>query len=158
MNVLADEGVDRSIVEQLRADGHDVVYIAELSPSITDEEVLDLANTRGALLITADKDFGEIVFRLRQAHTGVLLLRLAGLSSGSKAKIVSGAVKDHELELFSVIDAAGIRIRKSPWRAYQCDTTYIRIFTPSLSESASEYPTSYARGNCSQPALRLNGE
>jgi len=99
VNVVADEGVDRSVVEQLRADGHDVVYIAELSPSITDNEVLDQANAGGALLITADKDFGELVFKLRQVHAGVVLLRLAGLSSATKARIVSAAVKDHAPEL-----------------------------------------------------------
>lgn len=43
MKLLADEGVDAAIVARLRADGHDVVYVAELSPSITDKAVLDLA-------------------------------------------------------------------------------------------------------------------
>jgi Domain of unknown function (DUF5615) len=40
MNLVADEGVDRQIVERLREDGHDMVYVAELLPSITDDEVL----------------------------------------------------------------------------------------------------------------------
>ena len=60
MNLLADESVEREIVERLRAEGHDVVYIAELAPSITDDEVLDEANARSALLVTGDKDFGEV--------------------------------------------------------------------------------------------------
>ena len=58
----------------LRADGHDVVYVAELSPSITDEAALDLANGDKRILVTADKDFGELVFRLRQVAFGVLLV------------------------------------------------------------------------------------
>jgi predicted nuclease of predicted toxin-antitoxin system len=66
MNLVADEGVDRQIVEQLRQDGHDVAYIAELAPSISDDEVLQQANDRHALLVTADKDFGELVFRLNR--------------------------------------------------------------------------------------------
>lgn len=45
MKLLADEGVDSAIVTRLRSDGHDVVYVAELSPGITDEAVLELANT-----------------------------------------------------------------------------------------------------------------
>lgn len=57
MIFVCDEGVDRSIVAQLRADGHDVTYIAEISPSIPDDEVLIEANDRGAVLVTADKDF-----------------------------------------------------------------------------------------------------
>ncbi|MHB1318998.1 MAG: DUF5615 family PIN-like protein, partial [Anaerolineae bacterium] len=44
MKLVADEGVDAAIVARLRADGHDVVYVAELSPSITDGAVLELAN------------------------------------------------------------------------------------------------------------------
>lgn len=62
MNLLADESIDRQIVDRLRLDGHDVFYIAEAEPSINDEQVFDRANAQQALLITADKDFGEIVF------------------------------------------------------------------------------------------------
>ena len=63
MNLLADEGVDRQIVALLRQAGHDVLYIAELEPGIADQTVFDKANRLNALLITADKDFGELVFR-----------------------------------------------------------------------------------------------
>jgi predicted nuclease of predicted toxin-antitoxin system len=63
MNILADESVDRQIVERLRQDGHEVLYIAEMEPSIEDDLVLERANERSALLVTADKDFGELVFR-----------------------------------------------------------------------------------------------
>ncbi len=40
MNLLADEGVDKQIVDQLRQDGHDVLYVAEMEPSIADNIVL----------------------------------------------------------------------------------------------------------------------
>ena len=114
MNLLADEGVDRPIVDRLRQEGHDVVYIAELSPSVSDEEVLRQANDRGALLVTADKDFGELVFRLGRLHAGVVLIRLAGLPVSLKADIVSEALRDHAAELlgaFSVIAPGMVRIR-----------------------------------------------
>lgn len=52
MKLLADESVDRPVVERLRQEGHDVVYVAELSPSIPDDEVLQQANDQGALLRT----------------------------------------------------------------------------------------------------------
>jgi len=64
VNFLADEGVDRQIVDRLRQDGHVVLYVAEMERGISDDVVLDLANREGALLLTADKDFGEMVFRL----------------------------------------------------------------------------------------------
>jgi hypothetical protein len=63
MNLLVDESVELEVVARLRADGHATVYVAELSPRITDDQVLDEANARSALLVTADKDFGELVYR-----------------------------------------------------------------------------------------------
>jgi hypothetical protein len=68
VKLLADEGVDAAIVTRLRSDGHDVVYVAELSPGITDEAVLELANANERILVTTDKDFGELVFRLRPSR------------------------------------------------------------------------------------------
>ena len=115
MNLLVDESVDAPIVEQLRADGHQVDYVAEMSPGVSDEFVLARANSRGALLVTADKDFGELVFRLGQATLGVVLLRLAGLSPRLKAAIVAGALRTHGEEIehaFSVITPAMVRIRR----------------------------------------------
>ena len=86
MNLFADEGVDRPVVERLRQDDHDVMYVAELAPSIPDEEVLREANGRSAVLVTADKDFGELVFRQGAMHSGVVLLRLAGLDERDQGR------------------------------------------------------------------------
>jgi predicted nuclease of predicted toxin-antitoxin system len=116
MNFLADEGVDRQIVECLRQSGHEVLYIAEIKPSISDEEVLSRANEKNALLITADKDFGEMVFHQNLLTVGgVVLLRLSGLSSERKAEIVSKVIQSRESELssaFSVISPGRTRIRR----------------------------------------------
>jgi predicted nuclease of predicted toxin-antitoxin system len=114
MNLLADEGVDRPIVEQLRQDGYTVLYVAEIAPSISDDEVLDRANQHNALLITADKDFGELVFRLGRINAGVVLLRLAGLQPATKAAIVSSVFYAHAAEMlnaFTVISPGIVRIR-----------------------------------------------
>jgi hypothetical protein len=64
VKIFADESVDKQIVSRLRAQGHDVVYVAELDPGIDDETVLRSSHDSNALLVTADKDFGELVFRL----------------------------------------------------------------------------------------------
>jgi len=114
MNLLADESVDREIVDRLRQEGHAVVYIAELSPSVNDDQVLHEANTHGALLVTADKDFGELVFRQRRVHVGVVLLRLAGLSNPTKADLVAEVFGDRAADLpggFTVISPGIVRIR-----------------------------------------------
>lgn len=115
MNFLADESVDRQIVDSLRQRGHDVLYVAEMEPGISDDAVLDLANREGALLLTADKDFGELVFRLGRFAPGVILLRLAGLSALSKGGVVASAITQHIEELsraFVVITPATVRIRR----------------------------------------------
>ena len=114
MNFLVDESVDRQVVERLRQEGHDVLYVAEMEPGLRDDDVLEAANLRGALLLTADKDFGELVFRLRRLSKGVVLLRLAGLSPEAKAATVSSVVSKHGSELsdaFSVLSPGMVRIR-----------------------------------------------
>lgn len=115
MKFLADEGVDRQIVERLRQDGHQVWYVAEMEPGISDKAVLNHANNEGALLLTADKDFGELVFLQRRLASGVILIRLAGLSPMGKANVITSALSKHGEELdkaFTVITAGAIRIRQ----------------------------------------------
>lgn len=110
--------MDRQIVDRLRQDGHLVLYVAEMEPGVSDDAVLDLANREGALLLTADKDFGELVFRQHRLALGVVLIRLAGLSPRSKAGIVSSAINQHATELsqaLAVITPGAIRIRR--WNA-----------------------------------------
>ncbi len=115
MNFLADESIDQPIVKRLRGYGHRVWYVAEMDPGISDDMVLDLANRHKALLLTADKDFGELVFRQKRSTQGVLLIRLAGLSAARKADVVAVAVAEHQTELtqaFAVIEPGYIRIRR----------------------------------------------
>jgi len=115
MTLLADEGVDAQIVRRLRRDGHEVLYVAEMSPSISDDAVLKQAEAHGALLATADKDFGELVYRQGRFHLGVLLLRLAGLSPEAKAEIVASVLREREGEIagaFCVVSPGRVRIRR----------------------------------------------
>lgn len=117
MNFLSDESVDRQIIDRLRQDGHSVLYVVEMEPGISDDKVLDLANKEAALLLTSDKDFGEMVFRQGRSNQGVVLIRMAGLSQESKSAIVASAIRKHASELtkaFTVIAPKSIRIRRSP--------------------------------------------
>ena len=116
MNRLADEGVDKPIVDQLRQDGYPVIYIAENDPGMPDDAVLELANSNSAVLLTADKDSGELVYRLQRVSHGIILIRLSGLSAETKAKIVALVLKEHSTELekaFTVIAPDSIRIRRN---------------------------------------------
>lgn len=116
MNLLADESVERQIVERLRQDGYGVLYIADSEPGMTDDLVLERANEKSALLLTADKDFGELVFREgRLSSGGVVLIRLAGLSADRKAEIVSDAFRERRTEFpqcFSVMSPGRVRVSR----------------------------------------------
>jgi len=115
MNLLADEGVERQIVERLREVGHTVLYIAEMEPGIHDDVILARANASHALLVTLDKDFGELVYRQGLVHAGVILLRLGGLLPETKANLVAEVLEQHGVEMaqaFSVVAPSSVRIRK----------------------------------------------
>ena len=115
MKIIADENIDRPIIERLRAEEHYVWYIAEMASGIGDDLVLDLANQETAMLLTADKDFGELVYRQQRLNHGVVLIRLAGLSAEHKADIVIDVIGKRSEELpdaFTVITQKTVRIRR----------------------------------------------
>ena len=99
MRLFADEAVDRQIVESLRSAGIDVSYAAETDAAVVDEVVLQKATAESRLLVTSDKDFGELVYRLGKANEGVLLAAVTLRSA-------------ELLGAFSVLSAGQLRIRK----------------------------------------------
>lgn len=117
MNLLADECVAIEVVARLRADGHAVEAAGDTAPGAVDDDVLARAVAAGQVLLTADKDFGELVYRLQRVHAGVVLLRLAGLSTADRAALVSEVFRDRAAELpgsFTVIEPDAVRIRRPP--------------------------------------------
>ena len=88
MRFLADESCDFSVVRALRSADHDVVAIAEVSPREEDPSVMDRAVKESSILITEDKDFGQLVYEdckeqaesfsfvSRRVHDGVFPRRL----------------------------------------------------------------------------------
>ena len=114
MRLFADESIDDPIVRQLRSDSHDILYVKEIKLGISDEEVLALASQELAVILTEDKDFGELVFRRGLFTYGVILARLPGLSPNEKAKRISEAIQNNQHNLwnkFVVITEDKIRIR-----------------------------------------------
>lgn len=112
--IVADESVDYTIVKQLRLAGFLVYAICESTPTINDTDVQQIALQRNAILITEDKDFGELVFRLRFPHSGILLLRLNGISSTDKGNIVTEVLLSYHADIkdhFAVKDLVKLRIR-----------------------------------------------
>ena len=112
---LADESVDFRIVKLLREDGYEVNAIIEINPSISDTEVLKLANKLKAILITEDKDFGELTYRLKRPNQGIILLRLSGVKIDEKIKKIREVFENYIKELknnFTVISEKKVRIKK----------------------------------------------
>ncbi|CAE6748877.1 MAG: DUF5615 family PIN-like protein [Nitrospira sp.] len=117
MNFVIDEGIDSAVIAQLRHNKHSVWAVAEMVPGLTDERILQIAQEREAILVTADKDFGELVFRQGHASHGVLLLRLHGLAAATKATLVGQVVDAHADKIpksFVVVTQDLVQIRLQP--------------------------------------------
>ena len=86
MKFLLDENIGRKVAEFLRQSSHTTLRIKEIHPGLADFQVLDLAVSLNAIVITSDKDFGELVFKYGQIYTGIILLRLQNETSNNKIK------------------------------------------------------------------------
>jgi predicted nuclease of predicted toxin-antitoxin system len=112
---LADESVGQSIVDALRGAGYEVDSIAELSLGASDLDVLARASRQSSVLITEDKDFGELVFRRKQPNPSVVLLRLSGLTRQRRIAIAVQVFADRAADFagaFTVVTDAGVRVRR----------------------------------------------
>ena len=72
---LVDESTGRRFCDLLGAI-HDAQYVGDIMPASPDEDILEYADRSGRILITDDKDFGELIFRLEKPSKGVILLRM----------------------------------------------------------------------------------
>lgn len=61
-------------MSSLREDGHDVLYVLERKQGVSDDEVLIEAYNEGRILVTEDKDFGDLVYRLKKPSRGIILI------------------------------------------------------------------------------------
>ena len=116
MKLVADESVDFGIIIELRVKGFEVISVLEEYSGVTDREVLKIAVDNKCLLITEDKDFGELTYRLKLLHFGILLIRLNDLERKERIEIVSRLLEqyfDRLGENFTVLTRKGLRIKKS---------------------------------------------
>jgi predicted nuclease of predicted toxin-antitoxin system len=111
-NVVADESVDYRIIIELRKTNYEVYSIAEQQPSLTDSNVLALANERQALLLTEDKDFGELAFRFKFPHRGILLIRIDKPTEKISITVeIINKYYDNLIDKFSVLTEDKLRIK-----------------------------------------------
>ncbi len=114
MKFLADECCDAGLVDALRTDGHDVSYVFETQRGAADSDILHKARSEDRILLTEDKDFGELVYRLQQPAYGIVLLRFDVGERSWKVPRLRDLLANHAERLpghFVVLKARKFRIR-----------------------------------------------
>lgn len=88
MRFLVDECTGSKVANWLRGENHEVFSVFDEARGMTDDEVLTKAFVENRILVTNDSDFGEMVFRERRKHHGVIFLRLDDERSVNKIEVL----------------------------------------------------------------------
>lgn len=117
MRFLLNENMSRTVIRTLRERGHDVLSAKESLQGLPDEDVLARAQQERRLVVTQDKDFGELAFRARLlADCGVILFRLAGANPDQDNRRVLEVLESTTewVGQFAVVTQHQVRIRALP--------------------------------------------
>lgn len=113
--LLADENFPLSSIKVLRDDGHDIYAIAESDASISDEQVIEKAIAENRIILTFDKDFGELVFKKGyRPEAGIIYFRWKHYNPEEPGKFLQSVFAKETLAFNSkmtVIDEENIRQR-----------------------------------------------
>ena len=110
--LLVNENIPLRSVRALRNDGYDVISISERSPGISDENVLQIACADNRIIVTFDRDYGELIFRRKlPIPAGILYLRFRPVNPDEVAEYISRLINNGvTLEgMFSTADRSRIR-------------------------------------------------
>jgi predicted nuclease of predicted toxin-antitoxin system len=114
LKFLADECCDTGLVISLRKDGHDVLYVTEKKAGAIDDDILSDAYEEKRILITEDKDFGELVYRLKKPTYGIVLVRIDVSEKHTKWLRLKKLIDNYSTRLkghFTVVDTQKFRFR-----------------------------------------------
>jgi predicted nuclease of predicted toxin-antitoxin system len=114
MKFLADENIPASLVRVLADDYHDVVEVRAKAPGISDMEVMRIAHEESRIILTFDKDFGELAVKQKAVPCrGVILLRIPKKSPDQIAEYVKNVIqsRDDWEGHMSVIEEERVRMR-----------------------------------------------
>lgn len=117
MRFLADESCDFDLIRLLRKSGHDILAIAEISPRAEDTDVIERAVREERVLLTEDKDFGQLVFAHGKEVRGVVFLRYPTSVKQKLFQDVIRLVEQHGKKLagcFVVVEPGRTRISRTP--------------------------------------------
>ena len=117
MRFLADENCDFTVVRALRAAGHNVLCVSEITPRAEDSEIIKLADDEKRILLTEDKDFGQLVYSHGEKTLGVIFLRFPTSARKQISRDVVNLVKQQGEKLagcFITVQPGRIRISHAP--------------------------------------------
>jgi len=110
--LLADENIPRKTVEILKNEDLDITSVSETSPGLSDRAVIEQANKENRIIITFDKDFGELIFKERLKVKGLILLRIAPSSPEHIAERIR-----HTLSQVTPLENKIVTVREDRTRA-----------------------------------------
>jgi predicted nuclease of predicted toxin-antitoxin system len=116
MRFLVDESTGPAVAKWMRENGHEVFSIFNEARGMQDADILQKAFTDNWILVTNDKDFGEKVYRERQPHRGVVLLRLEDERAFVKIEIIRRLLERYADNLrgnFVVVTESSVRFARS---------------------------------------------
>jgi predicted nuclease of predicted toxin-antitoxin system len=114
LKFLVDVGVSKKVEKWLKENGYDVKAVRDINPKTGDSEILHIAIAEGRMVITMDKDFGELVYNSGKKHSGVLLLRLEDANGAQKVEIVKKILREYADKIetkFCVFQDGRLRIK-----------------------------------------------
>ena len=115
LRFLVDVGVGKGVEEYLREEGYDTKAVRDIDPRLEDSVIIRTAVSENRMVITMDKDFGELVYHSSMEHSGVLLLRLEDATGSEKLKVVKNIMNNYAdliKNSFCVFQNDKFRIRK----------------------------------------------
>jgi len=118
MRFIVDECTGPKVAKWLLNLNHHVFSVYDENPGISDKKILQKATLDNYIIITNDKDFGELIFLHKLPHKGVILLRLENENSNNKINVLKKILKLYINELenkFIVASENSIRIAKKSW-------------------------------------------
>ena len=95
LKFLVDVGVGKGIERYLQEEGYDAKAVRDIDPRMEDEEIIRTAVSENRMIITMDKDFGELVYHSSMEHSGVLLLRLEDVTGAEKLQVIKYIMKNY---------------------------------------------------------------
>lgn len=99
MKFLIDECAGPAVAKWLRSQGHDAFSVYDQARGISDDAVIAKAYSEDRILITADKDFGEKVYRENKLHKGIILFRLADQTASAKCQALERLLNQYSARL-----------------------------------------------------------